>query len=340
MVPLQRTDTYSSLHSWWSDSNSMLRRGPTINLHAATKPLMRLLYHKQALSFIAQNRHEPLSALSLEVYSSYLLCKYVSFSTQRRVLKHLAERAYRQNDAREILQSPVLEQIPQLLGSPDRVLRTRTSLLVGGLLAHKFSATLMSGIVGKIVPMLKDEGHPAVLKALAEISSHPDCAKAVFTTAFSSIPELLDSDDVEIKRRTCRMIEKLVRSRPIASILPAIPMDKVVELLQDVNQEVVHEAMTVLSLIAKHPDGAAAILSAPNFPAVIKLFDSKIDRMALRTCSLVDALVKYDRDEQKNHISDALRTAIAEKLLVLVRGDDDSAIYVAMRTLKTMFPQG
>ncbi|KAJ7485794.1 hypothetical protein FB451DRAFT_65169 [Mycena latifolia] len=68
--PLTQQPTRSSLLSWWSDSNPS---GPTISLHAATKPLMRLMYHRQALAFIRKNRGIQLSKDTLEIYSSYLV---------------------------------------------------------------------------------------------------------------------------------------------------------------------------------------------------------------------------------------------------------------------------
>jgi hypothetical protein len=70
MPPLARTDTRASVHSWWSDSNPLLK-GPTINLHAVAKPLMKRMYHRQAKEFIGKNRGNPLSTETVEIYSSY-----------------------------------------------------------------------------------------------------------------------------------------------------------------------------------------------------------------------------------------------------------------------------
>lgn len=71
MPPLTRQPTYASIHSWWSDSNPGLQ-GPTINIHAAARPLIKLMYHRQASSFIKQNSNIPLSDVALEIYSTYL----------------------------------------------------------------------------------------------------------------------------------------------------------------------------------------------------------------------------------------------------------------------------
>jgi hypothetical protein len=73
MPPLTRQDTRTSIFSWWSDSNSLLRYGPTINLHAAAKPLMRWMYHRQALDLFRKNEDNRLSTEIVEIYASYLL---------------------------------------------------------------------------------------------------------------------------------------------------------------------------------------------------------------------------------------------------------------------------
>jgi hypothetical protein len=72
MPPLTRTDTRTSVFSWWSDSNLLLRYGPTINIHAVAKPLMKLMYHRQAKEFIKKNQGSRLSREMLEIYWSYL----------------------------------------------------------------------------------------------------------------------------------------------------------------------------------------------------------------------------------------------------------------------------
>jgi hypothetical protein len=71
MPRLTQTDTCPSIFSWWSDSNPLVRYGPTINIHAAAKPLMKLMYHRQAMGLIRKNRGSQLSIETLETYWSY-----------------------------------------------------------------------------------------------------------------------------------------------------------------------------------------------------------------------------------------------------------------------------
>jgi hypothetical protein len=50
----------------------LLQYGPTINLHAAAKRLIKLMYHRQALEFIRKNKGYILSTATVEIYMSYL----------------------------------------------------------------------------------------------------------------------------------------------------------------------------------------------------------------------------------------------------------------------------
>ncbi|KAK6995731.1 putative G protein alpha chain [Favolaschia claudopus] len=118
MAPLARQQSRSSIFSWWSDSNPNLS-GPTLNLHTLAKPLMKLMYHRQALEFIAQSRGAPLSGETLSIFSSYLPLNYVSTSTKIAILAELIDRV--DVEGREALQvvmeSPVWAELPELLKS-------------------------------------------------------------------------------------------------------------------------------------------------------------------------------------------------------------------------------
>jgi hypothetical protein len=69
LSPRQRPP--GSIHSWWSNSNPGLQ-GPTINLHVLAKPLLRRMYHRQALDLVERNRDKPLSSELLYMISGYL----------------------------------------------------------------------------------------------------------------------------------------------------------------------------------------------------------------------------------------------------------------------------
>ncbi|KAJ7276015.1 hypothetical protein C8J57DRAFT_1224151 [Mycena rebaudengoi] len=116
MPPLTRQQTFRSTRSWWSDSNPNLR-GPTINLHAAAKPLMKLLYNRQVLDFIRNIEGNSLSAEDAEIYGNYLSCEYVSLSTKSAILEDLSRRAYSDPEAL-VVHSNLFHDILKLLEGP------------------------------------------------------------------------------------------------------------------------------------------------------------------------------------------------------------------------------
>ncbi|KAJ7266207.1 hypothetical protein C8J57DRAFT_1229606 [Mycena rebaudengoi] len=116
MPPLTRQQTFRSARSWWSDSNPNLR-GPTINLHAAAKPLMKLLYNRQVLDFIRNIEGISLSAEDAEIYVNYLSCEYVSLSTKSAILEDLSQRVYSDPEAL-VVHLDVFHGILKLLEGP------------------------------------------------------------------------------------------------------------------------------------------------------------------------------------------------------------------------------
>ncbi|KAJ6563032.1 armadillo-type protein [Mycena vulgaris] len=116
MPPLTRQRTFESIHSWWSDSNPS---GPAFPLHAAAKPFMRWMYHRQAVDFIDKNREIPLSGPTLEICASYLSYKYVSASTKLAILVELNTRVESEGDALTVLNSDVLECLAELVESSN-----------------------------------------------------------------------------------------------------------------------------------------------------------------------------------------------------------------------------
>ncbi|KAJ6502710.1 armadillo-type protein [Mycena vitilis] len=99
-VPLWSAATRpQSIYSDWSDSRSI---GATISIHAAAKPLMRLLYHRQAMIFIEQNSGVPLSEI-VDTYWTYLTYKYVGGNTKAEIMEDLAKRVTTSGDDARVL---------------------------------------------------------------------------------------------------------------------------------------------------------------------------------------------------------------------------------------------
>ncbi|KAJ7050634.1 hypothetical protein C8F01DRAFT_1177676 [Mycena amicta] len=117
-----RPATPTSVHSWWSDSNSV---GATIPLHSLAKPLMKLMYHRQALAVLKRRALAPLTEGILQELKCYLTFKGIQSSTRALVLEHLLRRFRGSTDGSEkdlvILDSDLLAFAADVVrsGSPD-----------------------------------------------------------------------------------------------------------------------------------------------------------------------------------------------------------------------------
>ncbi|KAK7043495.1 armadillo-type protein [Favolaschia claudopus] len=120
--PPQRPE---SIHSWWSDSMSI---GPTISIHAAARPLMRLMYHRQVRRFIKQTQDTRLSAEHMEICLSYLAYKYISTATKSLILEELDTRVTSHRDVEAVHDSleKRISLVSELLASPLSKIRLHT----------------------------------------------------------------------------------------------------------------------------------------------------------------------------------------------------------------------
>ncbi|KAJ6585867.1 armadillo-type protein [Mycena capillaripes] len=265
MQPLARQQNRTSLHSWWSDSNPGLH-GPTINIHTMAKPLIRFLYHRQAVQFIRRNAGIHLTPTVLEIFSTYLLCKYVSFETQWTVLAELENRAQKENEAAMIVESPVLAKVLQLLESSSPVVRQFTCRLVQNLAHHEATASTILKInpCAQLVSLLHDE-HPNIvkhaLKALTNAASWSDSAQAVIHVRVQDhVFKLLESSDEVVRKWTCWLVGNLAwHEATAATILKINPCVHLVFLLGDEHSNVVEEAIKALANSAWWQDGAEAV---------------------------------------------------------------------------------
>ncbi|KAJ7494084.1 hypothetical protein FB451DRAFT_1551287, partial [Mycena latifolia] len=135
MPPLTRQRTLESVLSWWSDSNP---GGATINLHAAAKPLMKLLYHREALAFVKRNQGVPLTTETVEIYSSYLFESDVNdVALGFDLLWYIA---YSSEGAEGVVAANALPYLLDGLGSPSSSVRWRACQLMQVLAEHESTA--------------------------------------------------------------------------------------------------------------------------------------------------------------------------------------------------------
>ncbi|KAJ7458602.1 armadillo-type protein [Mycena latifolia] len=238
MPALTRQRTLESILSWWSDSNLP---GPTINLHVAAKPLMKLMYHRQALEFVKRNHGVPLSPQIMEIYWSYLTWKYVSNLTKSMILEELAKRVALEDDAARALEQPeMVDKFLQLVQFPNFGIQLQTimSLLCG-------NDSNRQGLIGRVLLLLKiadsRDGAQAILAAnvLDDVAKHAK-DNAVANAAFAALSSIAFWPD------------------GAEAVVAAKALDRVAERYTDVTRE----ALGALATISNWPHGAEAAIAA------------------------------------------------------------------------------
>ncbi|KAJ7432950.1 hypothetical protein FB451DRAFT_1196679 [Mycena latifolia] len=156
MEPLPRAPTRNSTLSWWSDRNPP---GATISLHTLAKPLLKQLYHRQALGVIAARADSPLSKEAAEMLALYLRFKYISLSTRAVVLGYLSSRAEKaEEEALIIVSGSVFTCTHELLRSSNpEVLRLACNMLenIAAYASLKHSVVEL-GVCEPLVALLSD----------------------------------------------------------------------------------------------------------------------------------------------------------------------------------------
>ncbi|KAF8192741.1 hypothetical protein K438DRAFT_855903 [Mycena galopus ATCC 62051] len=254
---LARQESRPSIYSWWSDSNPGLR-GPTINLHAAAKPLC-----------------SPLSAAMLEIYSSYFPWDYVSWSTKDAILCDLADRSTSEVEASAVVNSLVFPHVTRMLGSPNPGVCISSCRLLQSLLSQSSVAAAVLELkpCEQLLSLLRDK-RPGVIRE----------AGSVLYEISKSIQETL--------RWTCDLVERLASHD---SIVPANLklIARIVSLLGHKNDWVIASARYTLSQIARSENGAHAIVNAQT-KDLFMLLKSPNPETLQRIWDLVGRLASHD----------------------------------------------
>ncbi|KAJ7830063.1 armadillo-type protein [Mycena olivaceomarginata] len=248
MPPLTRQDSRPSIYSWWSDSNSLLVHGPTINLHAAAKPLMRLMYYRQALDIIRQNRGSPLTGTILETYSLYFPWDYVSWATKAAILSELADRTESSEvEARAVVESPVFPHIVPMLESPHPRARSCSCRLLRSLARYKSIA-------------------PAVLEL-------EPCEQLVFLLDNKHSGVICDAT------ATLTYLSGWVDGA--MGMVDAKVLDHVLGLLESPNPDTRESASKLVGNLACHESTAPAVLKLNHSVHLVSLLSGEYHRQAL-----------------------------------------------------------
>ncbi|KAF8196770.1 armadillo-type protein [Mycena galopus ATCC 62051] len=303
MPPLE---SRPSIHSWWSDSNPNLR-GPTLNLHAAAKPLSRFLYHRQALDIIKKNRGSPLSVATLEILSSYFPWDFVSVSTKTAIMSELANRSTSEVEARAVVDSPVFPPVAQMIGSPNHGVRISYCRLLGSLLRFEPIAPTMFRLkpYEQLVFLLSDKNLQVIREAasvLCELSKSVDNAQAIVDANATDHIFMLLGESTQLQLaytlpRTCQLVARLASHHSTAPATQKLFV-RMVSLLECVGVSgeycfVIERPAYVLSTMAEWEDCAQAIVNAKATEHILTLLDSPSWQVRKWACQLVGRLASH-----------------------------------------------
>ncbi|KAJ7494107.1 armadillo-type protein [Mycena latifolia] len=297
MPPLTRQQTYQSILSCWSDSNPP---GATINLHAAAKPLMKLMYHRAALAFVKKNRGIPLTPETAEIYLSYISCKYVSTATKLVILEELKTRARSEEDARVLIHSnmvyTILEFLPSIsyLGKLD--LRWESGTILRNLASHSTSAS--AAVIEPLVALLRDSDVNDVVFGFYYLWHIADSlAGAEGVVAANALHYLLDglrSPSPGVWKAACWLMETLSKHQSTAAaVIDLDPCKQLVGLSSPVDNDEAWFASDALVAIANWPDGAEAAVAAQALDHVPKWFASPDSLMRRSAGQLLKKLARH-----------------------------------------------
>ncbi|KAJ7477386.1 armadillo-type protein [Mycena latifolia] len=298
MPPLTRQPTLESVLSWWSDSNPPRA---TINLHAAAKPLMKLMYHRQALGFVKRNNGVPLSAETLEIYWSYVSWKYVSTLTKNTILEELETRAASEEDAHMLIYSNTVDKIVQLR-RPSSVdmgwqVRHRSAAILRNLASHSNSTS--AAVIEPLVALLRDSNVNNVklgFDLLSGVTFSLDCAEGfVAANALHDLLEGLGSPSPDVRQETCWLMETLLKHQSTAAAVISLnPCKALLALSRQVAADNLEAwcASDVLVAIATWPDGAEAAVAAHVLDHVVKWCASDF-WMRRSACRLMENLARH-----------------------------------------------
>ncbi|KAJ7355645.1 armadillo-type protein [Mycena albidolilacea] len=329
MPPLTRQDSRPSIHSWWSDSNPGLQ-GPTINLHAAAKPLMRLMYYRQASDILRKNRGSSLTTAILETYASYFPWDYVSWATKAAILSELADRVKPSEvEARAVVDSPVFPHIMPMFESPDPRARICSCHLLGNLAWFESTAPAVLELkLCEQLVFLLDNKHSGVIReataALTHLSRWVDGAKGVVDAkALDHVLRLLESPNPDTQRWACELVGCVATHEATShAVLQLKPCKQIVSLLGD-EDSLAPYVTYALSQIARWVDGAKGVVDAKVLDHVLRLLESPNLDTRRWACKLVGNVATH---EATSHA--VLQLKPCEQIVSLLGDEDSLAPYV------------
>ncbi|KAJ7161903.1 armadillo-type protein [Mycena crocata] len=327
MPPLARQSTRQSYLSWWSDSNSLLADNP---IHAAAKPLAKLMYHRDVLDLIKRQRGVPLSQQTIEIYSSYLRSKSVAHQTKAKILYELYKRAEAESEARAAVE---LLTVYDVLSESRNDAKQWACFMLGKFARHEST-------VGAVLAVKPCTGLNTLLRyadllvvdaaiyALSEFASDPSGAQAVVdANALDLVHKLLQSPHNGVRKWACWTVGKLAGHKStVAAVLVAEPYSSLVTLLRDTDIPVVEGAIYALSQFASYSNAAQAVVDANALDPIHELLVSHHGQIRRSACWTLGRLGSH-----KSAVGVVLAGGLCAGLVPLLRDTDilvvEGAIY-------------
>ncbi|KAJ7612908.1 hypothetical protein DFH06DRAFT_1307987 [Mycena polygramma] len=159
---------------------------------------MRLLYHQQASSVLAQDNDSSLSKERVELLLAYVEFKYVSVTTKLKILQHLALRAQSLVDAKAIIDGHGITR--ELLASQDSRILHENCAMLANICSH--SALIPSVVALKLVPywvrLVRSSHDPIRYHTMVSLRrlfywSHAAAKEAVDAGVLNDMVSLLDA---------------------------------------------------------------------------------------------------------------------------------------------------
>ncbi|KAJ7691051.1 armadillo-type protein [Mycena rosella] len=288
-----------SLHSRWSDSNSL---GPTIPLHSLAKPLSKVLHRRQVSGIISQERSLPLSSDVLDCLLGYLESKEISTATKLLILHDLNVRARLRTEARTIVQENAFPVIIRLLDSPKIRIVDATCTLLGTFpLSQEILDILMWSLGDGEIPttvkllILKDLNIRATWEAQARNMAQENVLVVVIG--------LLHSKERNIVESVCSLLGNLASWKSVnAAIVMLNPCQRLVSLASLSVDVLPKQSIYALSCISKWKEGARAIADANPEDLAAKLLPSEDLEVLEWTCHMLGQVAQFGRRSGRGRI--------------------------------------
>ncbi|KAJ7232560.1 hypothetical protein C8J57DRAFT_1578885 [Mycena rebaudengoi] len=352
MPPLTHQQTFRSTRSWWSDSNPNLR-GPTINLHAAAKPLMKLLYNRQVLDFIRNIEGISFSAEDAEIYGNYLSCEYVSLSTKSAILEDLSRRAYSDpealvvhsnlfHDILKLLEGPVamdmrmwkaVQPILQRLAEHDATADAACSSLVALVCDSRVPQVVEGALVllSEVLPInfppvTSGASEPKVLDRILDILGDLSTAELHDQAIFRIMVYLALHESTAVALVEASTLKQLSVHKSTAIAVLNMHLYDLLATLWRENSDGRQITLTVaviklLANIARWLEGAEGLVTPKLLNDVLSGLQSLNDSIRLSMCALLHALVGHETTVQ------AVVTIVPQEDIVVLLSDWNNRIH-------------